>query len=91
MWYDCVCCILYFWFDGSNRCIQLSPNFELFSERTVSITRKLKFYDTANFLSFLFLYEVSLIRIKEQVGKKRDTVVSHRNADSFVIKHVLKT
>ena len=64
-----------------------SPNFEIFSERTSFIQRKVKLKDVANFFFFLlkkFLYEVSLIRIKEQVGKKRSTVGSHGNVDSLL-------
>ena len=41
----------------------------------------------ANFLSFFpkkFLYEVSLIIIKKQVDKKRDTIGSDWNTDSLL-------
>ena len=37
------------------------------------------------------LYEVSLVRIKEQVGEKRSTVGTHRNADYLLKKHVYIT
>jgi hypothetical protein len=43
--------------------------------------------DRASFFSFFFekpLYEVYLIRIKEQVGEKRSTVCTHRYADCLL-------
>jgi hypothetical protein len=48
-----------------------------------------KLKDQASFFSFFLekpLYEVCLIRIKEQVGEKRSTVGAHRYAD-----YLLKT
>ena len=49
----------------------------------------MKLKDRASFFSFFLekpLYEVCLIRIKEQVGEKRSTVGAHRYAD-----YLLKT
>jgi hypothetical protein len=66
-----------------------SSNVELFGERTSPIYRNVKLMGRANFFSFFFqkpLYEVCLVRTKEQVGEKRNTVVIHRNAD-FLLKN----
>ena len=53
----------------------------------------MKLKDRVSFFSFFLinLYEVSLVRIKEQVGEKRSTVGTHRNADYLLKKHVYIT
>ena len=59
-----------------------SPNLELFSERTSSIWLNVKLKNWASF--FLFYYEFCLIRIKEQVDKKRSTVCTHWYANCLL-------
>ena len=47
----------------------------------------MKLKDRASFFSFFLvkpLYEVYIIRIKEQVGERRSTVCSHRYADCLL-------
>ena len=47
----------------------------------------MKLKDRASFFSFFLekpLYEVCLIRIKEQVGEKRSTVCTHKYADCLL-------
>ena len=63
-----------------------SPNLKLFSERTSFILRNVKLKDRASFFSIFEkpLYEVCLIRIKEQVGERRSTVCTHRYADCLM-------
>ena len=65
-----------------------SPNLELFSERTSSIQQNMKLKNRASFFSFFLseksLYEVCLIRIKEQVSEKRSKVCTNRYADFLV-------
>jgi hypothetical protein len=48
--------------------------------------RNVKLKDRASFFSFFEkpLYEVCLIRIKEQVGERRSTVCTHRYADCLM-------
>ena len=72
-----------------------SSNLELLSERTSSILRNVKLKDRSDYLPFVSLdkplYEVCLIRIKEQVSEKRSTVCTHGNAECLLqnmsIKH----
>ena len=47
----------------------------------------MKLKDRASFFSFFLripMYEVCLMRIKEQVGKKRSTVCTHRYVDCLL-------
>jgi hypothetical protein len=56
-----------------------SPNLELFSERTSSIERNVKLKDLEE-----PLYEICLMRIKEQVGEKMSTICTYRHADCLL-------
>jgi hypothetical protein len=57
-----------------------------FSGRTSSIERNVKLKDRASFFSFFLepLYEICLIRIKEQVGEKMSTICTYRYADCLL-------